>query len=560
MDVDYDCQRVAFGLVWVGPIKNQNMDCSGGCCSRFLCLMAPFSSRRHSFRCGVPASFCPQKQPETRPKTQIQQKKTFTPCLRQSIDPSARPLQRVCVCCVSCVLCACRSVSVTRIVSLPPFFLPFSLSVSLSLSHTQIQALLDTMLTKSSMDSDNHSNTDDEDNVNSGVQGFPSRHDTPSFERSRGFHGDNDDDYDDDGGYHEINYVHDDTSTLTPSVRCRSTNDSPTQHDMTGTGILIVSGAEEQSSLPPSNDANLLQQRAAPTATDSLGNVIVPDLSVPGTDSMPSQLDSIDVGIIRNVFDSSVLSLWSNDKIAVTNTRTRRLVRWCMLLIVTALLVTLLMAFRSRSYWKSEALRLQQDYAALEQQYLELQTDYSNLVIQAKYAADFPDWDDIDGAAAGGNDNEETVLLDNCWVKASANIKFGDCTSNARECFGNFADSIYKYSSSWFGPSQDGTDYNPSTAKWKDDLWSAFLTGSDNGKDSSREEDANKRTFQQSSTLSIDSLTQVPRALMTTTSAFSQAMVTSALKTSQYIDDTVLSAVEQTRDAIQDANFPYNTK
>ena len=188
---------------------------------------------------------------------------------------------------------------------------------------------------------------------------------------------------------------------------------------VSGTGILIVSGAEEESAQgEEGHDVPIehVYQRAS-------------DLSMPGSESIPTKLESLDLGMNRTgIFMGS-----SEASTAATDyQKLRRMTILGLVAVVVAAIaiVTAIYVSLDRSSWKATA-------QLLEQEVKELVTKYEDL--EAKYNASVAfDWD------VNGEEAHKAVLVNNCWLTAEANVKFGECANSAKEGLWDFSSRVWE--------------------------------------------------------------------------------------------------------------------
>ena len=281
---------------------------------------------------------------------------------------------------------------------------------------------------------------------------------------------------------------------------------------VSGTGILIVSGAEEESAQgEEGHDVPIehVYQRAS-------------DLSMPGSESIPTELESLDLGMnrrgIRNIFmDSSEASTAATD---YQNLRRMTILGLAAVVVAVIAILTAVYVSLDRSSWKATA-------QFLEQEVKELVTKYEDL--EAKYNASTSvafDWD------VSGEEAHKAVLLNNCWLTAEANVKFGECANSAKDGFWDFSSRV------WEKAEKMGTYA-------KDSFDETYYAGDDPI---------------QMSTVSFEALNEASRAFTSAAGALSSIFVDATQKASDLIDSSVVYAVEQTRDAIEDASLAGHVK
>ncbi len=169
------------------------------------------------------------------------------------------------------------------------------------------------------------------------------------------------------------------------------------------------------------------------------------DLSVPGTDSLPSEIGSVSA---------------DNCEEASANIPHKKRVanKLSIYLIGTGvfLLVSLVAGFVHQHYqYRSTMKQLEEKIQQLEKE---------------KETLRQPPWMD-----EGDLNNESSLftLLDNCWIKAKMNVKFGDCSTNSHGLCGAFFENATQSIWKWFDEtfpsmSEEGTPAGPTGNTWED--------------------------------------------------------------------------------------------
>jgi hypothetical protein len=314
-------------------------------------------------------------------------------------------------------------------------------------------------------------------------------------------------------------------------------------------GVLIVSGEDDDSNDESAADLSLLFRTAAA-------------LSLPGTDcSVPTDPGSIDVAFERGVSTNNLLEVPFSkhstmvamvDGSAQTEGQAPKidLVKVIGSVGFVVMAVALALLAWDRNAWRALALSQQNELSLLKNE-LMVMNDHLALAKNASNAAmdilSLKNWrtqsKEESNANASANATEEmeweqkdvksTVLLaDNCWFKAEANIKLGDCASNAKDGLGCVSSSVYQ--------AFEGLG----KAFWET---AVFL----------KEGDANLvfngKPLQAG--ITVDGLVEASNAIASATVAATDAMWSVVSQASQVMDDSILYAVGQTRDVIEDATY-----
>lgn len=158
------------------------------------------------------------------------------------------------------------------------------------------------------------------------------------------------------------------------------------------------------------------------------------DLSVPGTDSLPSEIDSVSEEHIEEPIRNVPRSKW-------------RIKNFSVFLVGAGVVLFLSLAtglfLRQQSQYRATMHQLEEKIRQLEKE--------KELLTQ-------PPWIDEEDRS---NDSSLFTLLDNCWIKAKMNVRFGDCSKNSHGLCGAFFEnatqSIWKWIDETF-PSMSGEE------------------------------------------------------------------------------------------------------
>jgi outer membrane murein-binding lipoprotein Lpp len=235
------------------------------------------------------------------------------------------------------------------------------------------------------------------------------------------------------------------------------------------------------------------------------------DLSLPGTESLPT-----DVGSLNDTaqFDSEFLG--------PKNVRANKRIKWAMATI-GLLIVTLVSTIGGCVCLWRDRHGLDQHNQGLQLQVRELEAQLESLHQDMKAAKQQQerrqreawntrtdsDWEDEDFLAAN-----KVLLADNCWFKAE--LELGDCLNEATDKFSEFSADATKTFQKYFWNENDNED---AAAVFQASAW---------------------------------------KAASEATNAVASAAVNvmeSMVSMGKVLDDSVLYAIEQTRDAVEDATL-----
>jgi len=300
-------------------------------------------------------------------------------------------------------------------------------------------------------------------------------------------------------------------------------------------GVLIVSGDEDESG-KVSSSLSLLDK----TATG---------LSLPGTDySLPTDIGSIDVTFTRGVSaNNSLLPPESNENTSeaseletatINKTVVVKHIIVALSIVCVALTAAVIFLAWNRNSWRTFALDIQYEMTLIQGQLDGLDKahaiDASWNDWQAKQVEDI--WvetnEQLDWESEDVNSSSKVLLADNCWFKAEAHVKLGNCGSNAKDCLSDVSSSIYK-AFEGFGIS----------------IWETAV----NLKDANGNLVFNGNTLQ--SGVTLDALTEASTVIASVAVAATDAMRSAVSQASKVMDDSILYAVEQTKGAIEDASY-----
>ena len=310
-------------------------------------------------------------------------------------------------------------------------------------------------------------------------------------------------------------------------------------------GVLIVSGEDDDSNDESAADLSLLFRTAAA-------------LSLPGTDcSVPTDPGSIDVAFERGVSTNNLLEVPFSKHSAMVamvdgSAQTDRqapkidLVKVIGSVGFVVMAVALALLAWDRDAWRALALSQQNELSLLKNE-LMVMNDHLALAKNASNAAmdilSLKNWRTQSKEESNANATEEmeweqkdaksTVLLaDNCWFKAEANFKLGDCASNAKDGLGCVSSSVYQAFEGL------GKAFWETAVLLKEGDTSLVFNG---------------KPLQAG--ITVDGIVEASNAIASATVAATDAMWSVVSQASQVMDDSILYAVGQTRDVIEDATY-----
>mmetsp|Transcript_40809 Transcript_40809/g.60476 ORF Transcript_40809/g.60476 Transcript_40809/m.60476 type:complete len:380 (-) Transcript_40809:129-1268(-) len=287
-------------------------------------------------------------------------------------------------------------------------------------------------------------------------------------------------------------------------------------------GVLILSGDEDDDKSTPSK----CPERRRLVFTHLYQTAM--DLSIPGTDSLPSDIGSIDVAI-RPMSEENDEATVGRDETG-SGAAPKRKTAWALVIVcavlASTLVVVLAFLYLERNTWKSRASMLDQELAETIEQLAQARNQTKAVMgilsdtfknggtedADARATQHEFDWENEDYLAS-----QQVVLAENCWFKAT--VQLGDCTSNAKDCVSDMTRTMMS-SFSNFGKSF----YSRSSQAATNPLHMAGAT--------------------------LEGLNEASHLFASATVAAADTMRTAFHVT----DKAVLYAVEQTRDAIQDAS------
>jgi hypothetical protein len=156
------------------------------------------------------------------------------------------------------------------------------------------------------------------------------------------------------------------------------------------------------------------------------------DLSIPGTDSLPTDIGTLgDNGY-------SLADEESADHCAHAHSWKRLALLLLLLLPVVGAVVGLGFLFQERNSWRTSALRLEQEIERLEME------SQKRLEIERLATLDWLETTD-----------NSVTLIDNCWLKAKADFQLGMCGGEAVERVKDLSDSIRGTFDSWWDASSN---------------------------------------------------------------------------------------------------------
>ena len=183
-------------------------------------------------------------------------------------------------------------------------------------------------------------------------------------------------------------------------------------------GVLILDGIE--SSL------------GDPTIEASTRNEIL-DLSIPGTDSLPTDVGSLDGR-------DQLMDVASEGDRGRTHFMGASSMLWLLVPVICSSIAGMGYLLHERNTWRSSALRLE-----LEIQRLELESE------RIRNSCENAPWEETPPSKL-------ITILDNCWVQAKADIAFGACSEEAKEYIRDLSHSVRgKWGAIWNAASDLGT-------------------------------------------------------------------------------------------------------
>ena len=300
-------------------------------------------------------------------------------------------------------------------------------------------------------------------------------------------------------------------------------------------GVLIVSGNDnnddyndDDSSESVASDLSILYRTAA-------------GISLPGTDcSLPTDIDSIEEPFttqrtsVKDSIQEMVDASTQPESIADTTAHLKSLILGLSTACIILTMAVIALAW-DRNSRHIAAISLQDELTTMKGLLFTIENrstpttadfssnDWPNDTKQESWmdATEELDWEEENIIPSN-----KLLLADNCWFKAEANIKLGACSSNAKECLHEFSSSIYKtlegFGKAFWDSSSDFTEND-------DNPYQAGIT--------------------------LDGLTEATNAIASATIAVTDAMRILVSEASKAMDDSILYAVEQSRDAIEDATY-----
>lgn len=235
------------------------------------------------------------------------------------------------------------------------------------------------------------------------------------------------------------------------------------------------------------------------------------DLSLPGTESLPT-----DVGSLADTHDQEESQLRG-----LFSTNAKRM-RWAM-----ALIIMLLFAFLSTSCYALTVWQGRQELATsnelLEAKVGELESQVGNLFEEVKAAKEKQHIDafkpkqffELGSEDPGGE--KKVLLADNCWFKAE--LELGDCLNDATDSLAELSSDATKAFQKLFFNGGDDDDGHDAAALFQANAWKA----------------------------ASEATNVVASAAVT--------VIDSMVSFGKVMDDSVLFAIEQTRDAVEDATL-----
>jgi len=208
---------------------------------------------------------------------------------------------------------------------------------------------------------------------------------------------------------------------------------SLTGNESDESGLLILEGEEEA---PASSNNNKSDNESV-------------NLSIPGTDSVPTIVGSLeglpggDPSVATKT--SKVTSSRENDKSATTNTNIKEIAQADARTAVQLISKRNLVMFASSAIFvllvpTLTSVRLYQERNSLLLSVAELEDKFQVLKDEAskRKKEELLNWE-------SGCDNEQRILLDNCWVSAKANIQLGECAQHAKQNLIEFGSSLWEH-------------------------------------------------------------------------------------------------------------------
>lgn len=297
-------------------------------------------------------------------------------------------------------------------------------------------------------------------------------------------------------------------------------------------GVLIVRGndydSDDNSGDSVASDLSILYRTAA-------------GISLPGTDcSLPTDIDSIDGPFtsrgtsVNNSIQQMVDASTQPEYIPNTTFHLKSLIFGLSTACVVLTVAVIVLAC-DRNSQRISAISLQDEFIFMKGQLLNIENRSSSTIATFsrndwRTDAEQESWldatDELDWEEETTIPSNKLHLADNCWFKADVNIKLGACSSNAKECLNELSSNIYK---SFEGLGKSFWDSSFGFAENDDKPYQAGIT--------------------------LDGLTEATNAIASATVAVTDAMRIMVSEASKAIDESILYAVEQSRDAIVDATY-----
>jgi hypothetical protein len=279
-------------------------------------------------------------------------------------------------------------------------------------------------------------------------------------------------------------------------------------------GVLILSG-DEASSFNENN-------AGYPTANDNI--------SIPGTDSIPSEIDTLDIASGLHNVDATDdgNETWRPDdeeQSSVAHASTRSHLKIRAAIFFSVLLVMTLVGYLAwENYSRGIALvRVQEDKLRLEEEVRLLkETSKTENRPHRQNSCNAEDWQE---------DSESTVLADNCYFR----LTLRDCGKNAKESWNDLANGVYQ-SFDTLGKM----------------AWNVLWQEEDDSAPTARTNSMATEAFSEASSVVASTIVAVHDAF--------REVSASATKTldeiTAVVDESILRVMERTREAIGDATAP----
>lgn len=355
-----------------------------------------------------------------------------------------------------------------------------------------------------------------------------------------------------------------------------STEDLPVEHvdrsnQLFQTGVLIISGSDDEGDDAQPYIGRIPKEVYPNTSTD---------LSLPGTLSIPTDpgtlIDDEANEIIRRAKERRLIH--SNSDIRRKPgfpERPGRFVKPFLMVAVAVVLTWTCMTVylvRELNRWRSVSIALQQEIREIK----ELQEKMAKRnVMKPPVPPQRFSWED---SSCQSMSNEEMTLFDNCWVRAKAHVKFGDCAAEAQQTIKDWSVTLVETADAL-----SKAVWNTAAYTWKDFSNSTNATESDEGGSSQSSYSSQRMTpkhlkgyfdtvslqvrkaannlkslgplFDQTATAAMKGLDEAARAAVAAGATAGEAVVVASEMATEMMEDFVEVAREVMEDATRTARL-----